>query len=428
MAGKRRRAGIRRTACAARDPGRLPARLPFLTPHPSVARAALGWLVLIALLGAACSGGSGEANTAERREEAASAMSTARQRTGAVLYTVGVSTDPYGRSSPGGFGVVVNLGTAGERKLEVRSRELGFFRVGWIGERRILVPREAPPFRPPLIFRLENGRLVREGSSPLPPLHARQEWSPDGQRIASQRIEPCEPNQRPRWKCYGQADEIYLQRADGTERRKIGTGHFDSWTPDGRLLVVVGPRGALYYYTALDVFTGKRSLPLSPERVAAAARLTRVSLGPPRWSADGRYLAAMVAGKWPKRANVSTAVVLAHADGRPIRVITSPYLISMFAWSPRGHRLAWTTSGFPDPHELFVLDDPGAMPRRLFATGARHFDWITWSPDGRRLLLDDEHAGRWRLLPVDGGGKTLPRLGGRPLWCCPVSAYATFNP
>lgn len=150
-------------------------------------------------------------------------------------------------------------------------------------------------------------------------------------------------------------------------------------------------------------------------------------VGPPRWSADRRYVAALVAGKWPKEAKAFNGFVIAHADGTPIRVVTSPYLISMFAWSPRGHELAWTTSGFPDPHELFVLDEPESKPRRLFATGARHFDWIAWSPDGSKLLLDDEHAGHWRLFPVDETGSELPRLGGRPLWCCPVNAYSTFN-
>jgi hypothetical protein len=369
----------------------------------------------------ACSGGS--------YDRSPRASSSAMAHTGAVLYTVGVSTDPYGNSSPGGFGVVTGFGSAGEMKDEIRSRDLGFFAgAEWIGERRILVPRKAPPFRPPLIFRLAGGNLVREGPSPLPPLDAQQEWSPDGKLIASQPIEPCAPNQRPRWKCYRQGDEIYLQAADGSRRRVLANGHFDSWTPDGRLLVVVGPRGAFYHYRALNVRSGRRTLPLSPERAAAAAGLQRAALGPPRWSADGRYIAAMVAGKWPKKLNVFTAVVIARADGQPIRVITSPYVISMFAWSPRGHRLAWTTSGFPTPHELFVLDDPSGKPRRLFAADP-HFDWIAWSPDGQRLLLDDEHAGRWLLVSATARKRVeeRARLGGRPYWCCPVNAYATFN-
>lgn len=383
---------------------------------------------MIVLLGSGCSVGSNEEEVAGSPTESASTTTQAPAESGAVLYTIGLSTDPYGSSRPGGFGVVLDLGDADQRKLEVRDRELGSFGgVGWIGERRILVPRAAPPFRPPLIFGLESGRLVREGPSPLPALDAQQEWSPDGKRVASKEIEPCEPNQKPRWKCYRQADEIFVQAADGSSRRGITTGRLDSWTPDGRLLIGVG--NTFSRFEALSLSTRTRTLPLRPAQVAKAAGLERASLGPPRWSADRRYIAAIVAGKWPKKANVFTALAITRADGRPIRVITSPYVISMFAWSPSGHRLAWTTSGSPDPHELFVLEDPEGKPRRLFATGARHFDWITWSPDGTKLLLDDEHGGQWRLFPVDrtGSKRTLARVGGRPLWCCPVNAYSTFN-
>ncbi|MGH3114829.1 MAG: TolB family protein [Gaiellaceae bacterium] len=363
-----------------------------------------------------------------RKEKSGSPAAPASTDGGAVVYTIGLSTDPYGNSIPGGFGVLLNPGGAGQKKLEIRNPDLGFFGgVDWIGERRILVPRDAPPFRVPLIFRLKGGRLVREGRLPLPPLDTQQEWSPEGELIASKPIEPCEPNQQPRWKCYRQVDEIYLQNADGSNRRAITTGRLESWTPDGRILIGVG--NTFSRFEALSLSTGARTLPLRPAQVAKAAGLLgRASLGPPRWSADRRYIAALVAGKWPKKANVSHSLVIARADGTPIRVITSPYLISMFAWSPTGHRFAWTTSGFPDPHELFVLDDPKAKPRRLFATPARHFDWITWAPDGRRLLLDDENDGHWRMFGIgDGREQLLPRLGGRPVWCCPVNAYATFN-
>lgn len=392
-------------------------------------RAALRCVLLaVGLLGAGCSAGSDEPDVAAPPGQPGSTTTWASPQRDAVLYSIGRWTDPYGgRSRPGGFGIVLDISGAAETRLEVRNLDLGSFSgAEWIGDRRILVPRSAPPFRPPLVFRLESSGLVREGPSPLPPLDTQQEWSGGGELIASKPIEPCEPNQHPRWKCYRQADEIFLQSADGSNRRVITTGRLDSWTPDGRLLVGVG--NAFSRFEALRISTKTRSLPLEPERVASAACLDRASLWPPRWSADRRYIASLVAGKWPKRANVFSGLVIAHADGRPIRVITSPYAILMFAWSPIGHRLAWTTSGSPDPHELFVLNDPKGMSRRVFATGARHFDWITWSPDARSLLLDDETVGRWRLLTVDGGKtRTLQRLGGRPIWCCPVNAYARFN-
>jgi hypothetical protein len=169
--------------------------------------------------------------------------------------------------------------------------------------------------------------------------------------------------------------------------------------------------------------------------------MRRAGVGRPVWSADGRFVAAYAGIAWPERSRISGALVVADAGGRPLRLLTSRYIISMFAWSPAGHRLAWTTSGFPAPHELFVLDEPGGKAMRLLATGARHFDWITWSPDGRFLLVDDEShgfdperpgrrpRGRWLLLDAETGARvrSLPRLGGAPQWCCPTSAYATLN-
>src|SRR5262245_54094613 len=154
-------------------------------------------LAYVMLAAAACSTASAD------RSQGASG--TAASHRSAVLYTIGASTDPYGNSSPSGFGVVTGFGSPDETKREVRSGSLGHFAgAEWIGKRRILVPRNAPPFRPPLILRLVGGKPVREGPSPLPALDTQQEWSPDGRLVASKRIEPCAPNQRPRWKCYRQ--------------------------------------------------------------------------------------------------------------------------------------------------------------------------------------------------------------------------------
>ncbi len=289
----------------------------------------------------------------------------------------------------------------------------------------MLVPRPAPPIRRPFLYRFANGAVRLLGSSPVPALEPGASWSRDGKLIASQPIEPCKKRQRMVWRCYRGSGRILVRHADGSHPRVVARARFlkvDSWTPDGRVLVTSG-----HTYVAVDVQTGRRSVPLAPWRVTARLGLRHIWLAAPRWSADGRYVAAMLSGgDFPKRPRVSGAFLLAHADGSPIRLVTSPSIISMFAWSPVGHRLAYTTSGFPAPHELLLLDTPKARPTPLLVT-TRHFDWITWSPDGRRLLLDDEHRNSWRLVWASGRSRiqSVPRLGGRPLWCCPVNHYAT---
>jgi hypothetical protein len=345
----------------------------------------------------------------------------------AVLYTKGVSTDPYGTSAADGFGVVTDIGTKRQRTIEARSRELGWFGgAGWIDDHRILVARKAPPFRRPFIYRFDGRTLRRLGPAPVPALEPGPVWSPDGSRIASEPIEPCAKSQRTIWQCYRSSGRVLVRDGDGSHVRQVAIGSFNSWTPDGRLLVT--DRSGSRPYAALDVRTGARTIPLSPAPVASRFRLKKVSVAAPRWSADRRFMAAMVGTSWPKRTKITAALVLARADGRPIRLIRSPYIISMFAWSPIGHRLAYTTSGFPTPHQLFVVDTPTAKPKPLFVT-ARHFDWVTWSPDARRLLVDDEHKNRWWLLSTVGRhtSRALPRLGGRPLWCCPLNAFGTLN-
>jgi len=158
--------------------------------------------------------------------------------------------------------------------------------------------------------------------------------------------------------------------------------------------------------------------PLVP--AGGRARHARTAeIAPPRWSADGRYLAAQAYIAWPKRAKTVGTIALARADGKSSVCSARPTRSPCSPGRPRGHRLAYTTSGFPAPHELFLLEGLRAQPRRILSA-TRRFDWITWSPDSRWLLFDDA---RRSLAPPPcsqrRGQRALPRLGGRPLWCCP---------
>lgn len=373
-----------------------------------------------AIAGVAFVDGHGGAEAGERNVAAAGVS-----KLDLILYTIGASTDPYRASSPDGFGLARFRNERFTRVDEVRNAQLGWFEgAAWLDRRRIVVPRGAPPFRRRLIFRLDESGLVREPPLPLPPRDTTVAFSPGGKSIASEPVEPCKSGQKTVWECYRQTGEIYLQRADGSGRRLLSRGHLDEWTPDGRLLVT-----SVDYnkpYAALDVATGERSLPLDPRKLAAFAGTTGIAVvGTPRWSADGRYIAARLSARSPRK-HTTSALVIADATGKPLRLLRSRYVISMFAWSPTGHRLAYTTSGFPDPHELFVVDSPRA-PARPVMTTKRHFDWVTWAPDSRRLLLDDPVESLWWLVPAQAPYDFVasPRLGGRPLWCCPVNAYAT---
>jgi hypothetical protein len=247
---------------------------------------------------------------------------------GAVLYGIGLSTDPYGSSSPDGFGVVTGLLEGKLLKTEVRGEDWCTFHASWLRGGRILVPRYAvPTCGRPVVFRYQAGKLEREGSLTLP----RDLWmfslSPNGRLVAAEPEEPC---------CSGGArasGRILVARADGSERREVARGHLAGWTPDGRV-VLYSPREEEFLTLALErreetpVLARPRPLPYNGLD------------GQPRWSADGRYVAVRAFRDRSGSARLLNLVVIANARGQLVRILRSPYAISMFAWSSRGRRLA----------------------------------------------------------------------------------------
>jgi hypothetical protein len=324
----------------------------------------------------------------------------------AVLYSIGVTTDPYGKSTPRGFGVLSGILSGRFERSEVRRREYGGFPgASWLEPGRVLVARHAPPLRNPAIFRYRRGRLEHVGFAPFPG-GSTYFRSPEGRRIAFAPPRPCHRHQRSLFSCYRAGTRIFV--VSRGEKHRVATGLLGGWTHDGRLVTYATTKAwTRGDATVLDLATGGRRL-----------RRRYWPDQQPIRSADGRYFATL------RGINERTRVTILRADGHVVQQVTTRYIVSMLAWSTRGHLLAYTTSGFPAPHQLFVID-PGHPQRKIFATGAKHFDWITWSPDGRFILLDGEEYGGWHLFSVRTGREvaTFPRLGGRPEWCCPVNTY-----
>lgn len=321
----------------------------------------------------------------------------------AVLYSIGISTNPYGSSNPRGFGVATGIAAGKLQRTEVRGRRYGSFGgADWLDRGRILVGRHAPPLRSPAIFTYRDGRLRRAGVAPFPG-GSNYAWSPDWARVAYEPPAPCRPHQRGLFRCYKGSGRILV-----AGRGQVAKGVFGGWTADGRLAYYPSRRAWAHGdATVIDLRTGVRS---QKRRYWADRQPIR--------SADGRFLATL------RGVKERTQVRILRADGRLVQTMTTHYILSMLAWSTRGHLLAFTTSGFPAPHQLFVVD-PGHATRKVFATGAKHFDWITWSPDGRFILLDGDAYGGWHVFAARSGRevRVLPRLGGRPQWCCPVNSF-----
>lgn len=337
----------------------------------------------------------------------------------ATLYGLGLSTDPYGVSRPRGIGVVKRLGNGAVHS--VRLRRKGLRPDTWIDQDSILAIQSRKSGARQEILRYKKGGFKAQPPPPLPSPVWDFAWSPDRKLIAF------EPIQRTKTG-YTASLRIMIERSNGSDRREVASGSLAGWTPDGRVMYMTGAqrrfdrRGHLM---ALDLKSGQVVSLMSGQEVADFARRPgAVELGNPIFSADERFFVLQASVVWGKGDTNRFTLLICRADGTPVRFITSRLAISMFAWSPEGHRLAYTTSGFPLPHQLLVLDDPRAEPRKLLSEAA-HFDWVSWSPDGRLLLVDDEPKGRWLVIDSQGERphRSVTRLGGAPLWCCPANEF-----
>src|SRR6266508_4648536 len=158
---------------------------------------ALGCSLIALLLGCSGGGGNGRAPASERAAEGEVTTSVPGQKenpvaapsspAGAVLYGIGLSTDPYDSSSPDGFGIATGLLQGSLRKTEVRGDDWCTFHASWLRDGRILMPRYAvPTCGRPIVFRYRAGRLEREGALTLP----RELWifslSSDGRLVATE--------------------------------------------------------------------------------------------------------------------------------------------------------------------------------------------------------------------------------------------------
>ena len=239
-------------------------------------------------------------------------------------------------------------------------------------------------------------------------------WSPDGAWVVY----------RDSTRGINEDDEIFVARADGSERRNITNDPANDWgpdwSPDGRTIVFNSDRGG--------------------------GRLRGYLVDP-----DGSSLRALEIDAWLEYASFSpdgTQIVFEGHDGadyevyvadiatgRTRQLTDSPGDDGWPVWSPDGTTIAFTSerddcllrsseeecwrTGEPDHQhrDLWVMNVDGSNVRRVSAEIAQ---FVAWSPDGRFLLASGRALyvvrpdGTGRLeLRADGIGHAL---GGIPDW------------
>jgi dipeptidyl aminopeptidase/acylaminoacyl peptidase len=291
-----------------------------------------------------------------------------------------------------------------------------------------------------------------DGSRRLLGSYGNATWSPHGLFLATtagRTLNAVEPDGTPRWSisaagsvrdphwspsgyriAYSSGRELRVIDADGTEDRLVDRGvtavppawfpsdlHLLAYLDDGERVRLVEPDG------------GRRmgSAHSSPGAIGLA------------WSPDGSLLLELTKhALW--RHTVSSDKLAGRVELGPPQRAYPPLraTIRSAAFSPRGRTIAALvqlprrTAGKPRS-EVLLIDPDDGLRRRLFAVSGQLSD-LTWSPDGRYLLVAWPDADQWLFLPVGGrmrikavegiaalfapgtpGPAPFPRVEG---WCC----------
>ena len=185
-----------------------------------------------------------------------------------------------------------------------------------------------------------------------------------------------------------------------------------AWRPTGpeHMLAYVGARGEVHVVDA----DSRRELGSfhegNPEQLL--------------WAADGTMVAARSSGLLSVFRPDGTRVV--GISTRSLGIV--PHSIPAAAFSPSGHTLAFATyDARANRSSISIVPLPNGLERRIYR-GPGHFAGLSWSPDGRWLLVAWPDANQLLFLRTHGPQKAravsdirrqfgggFPELAG---WCC----------
>jgi Tol biopolymer transport system component len=202
-------------------------------------------------------------------------------------------------------------------------------------------------------------------------------WSPDGTRLAI-RMADVDPATQ------GDSD-IVVASAIGPQFTLLGPGSDPSWAPDGqRIASIVADADSSHLWVQAPDGTGRRQVSDVP-----------VTSGP-SWSPDGLQILVSYAGPSSAAAGLS---VIDVESGSATSLLDDA--TSWPTWSITG-TIAFSATGTGAPG-LFVAEPDGTDLRQVLAD--QGFAAVAaWAPNGRWLLLGDEHTGSpVTLIDVDSG-------------------------
>lgn len=284
----------------------------------------------------------------------------------------------------------------GEPRIVYRNEEAGFVQpCAWTPDGKQILT---------LLFRKDNisqiALVPAAGGAPtvLRSLNwvypKRMDLSPDGRHIVYDSFATEDNGDR----------TIYLLTVDGSSEKKLvtdpGNHLFPLWTPDGKRILFASDRGDGMGLWQVDPAGGKSRL--------VAPNLGRfVPLG---ITSQGDYYYGLRSG--------GTDVYVSDPGGTQRRLATMkfPDRNRAPAWSPDGEWLAYLSrrgsENFGQESRVIVLRPARGGEEREVAPKLAHLESLTWSPDGKSLVVrGSDRQGRGGLYRVDTGtGVTKPLL------------------
>lgn len=237
--------------------------------------------------------------------------------------------------------------------------------------------------------------------------------SPDGSRIAFDRLVGAETNAQGGMSCAPCTQAIYVVNADGSGLRDLTPGLAGvsasglAWSHDGTRIAFTSNVAGTDELHVVDVDgpvgnATKLELPACQGQGWCAV---------PAWSPDDAQLAFLLGS--PQGHDMSSQIATIGADGSDLEVLTSgTTFFASVDWSPDGSTLAATGDEPGDPYDVYTIDAAGGAPVRL-TDQPGHDGGAHWMSDGRILFVSDR-TGERQLFVMDADGsnqRPAARLG-----------------